>query len=85
MGCSQQTITNQDWNTITNPGLYYVTGMTGDNKPKSYNYGILEVIVFGNIILQRYYPDVNNVTNLICYRTSYGIYGWRKWLYLALT
>lgn len=84
MGVNQRTITSQDWNTITAPGLYAVLGMTGDNKPNSYNYGLLEVIAVGNIIIQRYYPDATT-GNQVCYRTKYGSYEWRSWYYFAFT
>ena len=33
-GYSRATVSSQDWNTLTTPGLYNVSNATGSNKPQ---------------------------------------------------
>ncbi|EHJ9981304.1 phage tail protein [Vibrio parahaemolyticus] len=51
------TITNQDWDTITSPGAYAVSGASGNEKPPAYNYGTLFVLNTKTTIVQIYYSD----------------------------
>ena len=80
-GYNRESVISQDWDTLTIPGLYNVTNASGNNKPNSYMYGILEVNALGAIVLQRYYPD--GTGQKCCYRTKYGSQGWRPWRYYA--
>lgn len=47
-------ITNQDWNTLTTPGVYQVAECTGANKPFTYPWGTLIVTNVNGVITQEY-------------------------------
>lgn len=52
-------ITTEDWNTITDAGIYDVVNATGANKAPGYNYGVLTVYKFNGVVKQDYNPDQN--------------------------
>ncbi|MDM5138451.1 hypothetical protein OB959_01375 [Aeromonas bestiarum] len=54
-------VTSEDWNTITDAGIYDVVAAAGSNKAPGYNYGILKVFKFNGVVTQEYTPDKNGV------------------------
>jgi len=50
-------ITTEDWNTITDAGIYDVVNASGANKAPGYSYGVLVVHVFNGVATQLFYPD----------------------------
>lgn len=53
-------ITTENWNTITDAGIYDVAGASGANKPQGHPYGVLNIYKFNGVITQIYYPDQGN-------------------------
>ena len=52
-------ITTEDWNTITDAGIYDVVNASGANKAPGYAYGVLTVYKFNGVVTQDYKPDQN--------------------------
>jgi len=52
-----KSVSNDDWDSLINPGGYSVVGATGDNRPPAYTYGSLLVIATGSTVVQIYYTD----------------------------
>ena len=75
MGCYIGTVTSQDWNDLTSPGIYFVTGATGDNKPTISSYGILIILKADVFISQTFIADYNAG---IAYRMNLRG-SWRSW------
>lgn len=71
-------ITTQDWDTIKQPGIYYVNGASGANKPDKATtmYGYLEVFSDGKTVLHRF----NSFNDEICTRAYSGNPSiWKPW------
>lgn len=79
-------VTTEDWNTLTQEGIYDVVGATGANKPSVYNFGVLHVYNFNGVAIQIYYPD-NNDTGVLAKRTCQNIAtnAWLAWAALLPT
>ncbi|MFM5873907.1 pyocin knob domain-containing protein [Aeromonas veronii] len=58
-------ITNEDWNSITDAGVYDVVDASGANKPPAYLYGVLIVRKFNGVVTQEYYPDTSGKAILL--------------------
>lgn len=73
-------ITNEDWNSITMPGIYDVVGASGANKPPVYIYGVLNIYHFNGVVIQVYWPDTND-TCVLAKRTCKNIQtsDWSSW------
>lgn len=50
-------ITTEDWNTITDAGIYDVVNASGANKAPGYPYGVLKIYKFNGVVTQEYSPD----------------------------
>ncbi|RQM78849.1 hypothetical protein EHZ47_01790 [Aeromonas jandaei] len=73
-------ITTENWNDITKPGIYDVSGASGDNRPAAYSYGILHVYSFNGVVSQIYYPDISDacvMAKRTCQNISMGV--WQAW------
>lgn len=81
MAKSVGTVGGHDWNTLTTPGSYGVSNMTGPNKPSIpglpsvYPYGTLLVQSNGLTISQLYITDGNK----IYLRDKFNTNGWGTW------
>lgn len=81
MAKSAGTVGGHDWNTLTTPGSYGVSNMTGPNKPSIqelppvYPYGTLLVQNNGLTISQLYITDGNK----IYLRDKFNTNGWGTW------
>ncbi|MGL4868780.1 MAG: pyocin knob domain-containing protein [Aeromonas veronii] len=76
-------ITTEDWNSITEGGLYDVVNSSGLNSPPTYKYGILHVYLFNGVVTQVFYPDKNDLGVLAkrtCQNISIG--NWTAWAVL---
>ena len=73
-------ITTEDWNTLTTAGIYDVVNSVGDNKPPTYNFGVLHVYSFNGVVSQIYYPD-NNDQGVLAKRTCKNVStnSWLSW------
>lgn len=73
-------ITNQDWNNITESGLYYCAAASGNNKPYTGSlYGILTVYNDYAVIIQKY-----EFQSSIYMRTYSGSPAtWGSWIKIA--
>lgn len=76
-------ITTEDWNSITESGLYDVVNASGLNAPPTYNYGILFVYLFNGVVTQVFYPDKND-RGVLAKRTcqNISIVNWSAWAVL---
>lgn len=76
-----QTITSQDWNTLTGNGLYLIAGFSGNNAPSgAYIYGNLEVIQTGTqTVTQTYYTHNSGQNTGIWTRTKFNASDWSVW------
>lgn len=71
-------ITTEDWNTITNAGIYDVVNASGANKAPGYPYGVLVVHVFNGVATQLFYPDKNgSLIKRVC--QSIQVQSWLDW------
>ncbi|WP_156033955.1 pyocin knob domain-containing protein [Aeromonas jandaei] len=50
-------ITTEDWNAITDAGIYDVVNASGANKAPGHPYGVLTVYKFNGVVTQDYSPD----------------------------
>lgn len=50
-------ITTEDWNSITDAGIYDVVNASGANKAPGHPYGVLKVYKFNGVATQEYSPD----------------------------
>ena len=57
LGTNKETIVSQDWNTLTNPGMYDVSNGNGNNVPRANAYGVLVVMKGSIFILQLFFAD----------------------------
>ncbi|WP_421220395.1 pyocin knob domain-containing protein [Aeromonas enteropelogenes] len=71
-------ITTEDWNTITDAGIYDVVNASGANKAPGYPYGVLVVHVFNGVATQLFYPDKNcSLIKRVC--QSVSAQTWTYW------
>ncbi|MCZ0752585.1 pyocin knob domain-containing protein [Aeromonas enteropelogenes] len=71
-------ITIEDWDSITEPGIYDVTNATGFNAPPSYPYGVLIVNLFNGVATQAYYPDKDGtIVKRVCENITLN--SWLDW------
>lgn len=71
-------ITTEDWNTITDAGIYDVVNASGANKPPGHPYGVLTVYKFNGVATQEYSPDQNQqgiLQKRVCVDTSANSWG----------
>ncbi|MFM1640881.1 pyocin knob domain-containing protein [Aeromonas salmonicida] len=52
-------VTVEDWNTLTDAGIYDVVNASGANKAPGHPYGVLKVYKFNGVATQEYSPDQN--------------------------
>lgn len=76
-------ITTEDWNTITDAGIYDVVNASGENKAPGHPYGVLTVYKFNGVVTQIYYPDVND-SGVMAKRTckNISLSSWAAWAVL---
>lgn len=71
-------ITTEDWNTITDAGIYDVANASGSNKPQGYPYGVLTVYKFNGVVSQQYSPDSGGaLLKRVC--TNVASSSWGDW------
>lgn len=71
-------ITTEDWNTITDAGIYDVVNASGANKAPGYAYGVLVVHAFNGVATQLFYPDKNcSLIKRVC--QSISTKNWGEW------
>ena len=69
-------ITTEDWNTITDAGIYDVVSASGANKAPGYAYGILNVFKFNGVVTQQFTPDKKGVLiKRVCENISTSSWG----------
>lgn len=74
----REKITTEDWNTITDAGIYDVANANGANKAPGYAYGVLVVHVFNGVATQLFYPDKNCILiKRVCQSISTQV--WTEW------
>ncbi|GCF92513.1 hypothetical protein NRIC_04040 [Enterococcus florum] len=76
-------ITTQNWNDLTDPGIYKLSNSTGDNRPPLQNlWGYVEVLKSGGGIVQVYWSD----SSLMFMRVYTGSPAkWSEWKRAAMT
>lgn len=57
LGSNRETVTSQDWDTLTNPGMYDVSNGNGNNTPRDNAYGLLVVLKGSIFIAQLFFAD----------------------------
>lgn len=73
-----------DFDTALQPGYYKVASQMGsiNYPPSSYKWGILEVLVAAEFILQRYTPHQFGSSKALYYRmSSQGV--WNPWILIS--
>lgn len=73
-------ITSEDWNTITDAGIYDVVNATGANRAPGNTYGFLVVHSFNGVVSQLYYADVSSlyfITKRTC--SNISTQSWSLW------
>lgn len=71
-------ITTEDWNSITDAGIYDVVNASGANKAPGHPYGVLKVYKFNGVATQEYSPDQNQqgiLQKRVCVDTSANSWG----------
>ena len=70
-----------DWNTVTNPGVYFVSALTTNAPAGAYQYGSLIVTRNGNLVTQEYVPHTSGTTGRIVKRSKFNASDWTSWRY----